>query len=479
MPSAHLLGIAVLTAVHVAVIVRALSVDDRDPYSRAAWVLLLMLLPGIGAAAYLLFGEPWLARRLLRRARTIARRLDPLGASDAPSALETIPDRFRATFRSCERLNRWAVAAGNRATLAADSDAAIDTIVRDIDAAQATVHLSFYIWLTDHNGLKVVEALKRAAARGVTCRVIVDAIGSRPLTRSPHWRAMRDAGVRTCASLRAPLGLAFIAGNRIDLRNHRKIVVVDGRVTHCGSQNCADPAFLVKAKFAPWVDVMLRFEGGVVRQNQLLFAGDWMEETGEDLSSLFADPGPPPAADGFPAIAFGTGPMSPKGSMSEVFTGLLYGAEREVVVSTPYFVPDPPLLAALVGCARRGVATHLIVPARNDSAIVGAISRATYPQLLAAGVAVFEFRGGLLHAKTVVADGIVALVGSANMDRRSLELNFENNVLLYSPAVAGEVRERQASYLAQSRPVTHEDLKHRSMLRRLGQNLLTILGPVF
>ncbi|MGH8117500.1 MAG: phospholipase D-like domain-containing protein, partial [Rhodanobacteraceae bacterium] len=429
--------------------------------------------------AYLLFGEPWVARRFRRRARLVVADLaleDHAGGSSIPDA---VPERFRPAFRACEALSRCPTTLDNLARVAANSNAAIDAMVRDFDEARETIHVSFYIWLADRNGVKVVEALERAATRGVTCRVLADGVGSRGLIRSRHWPAMGHVGVKLCTSMKLSLGLALVLGSRVDLRNHRKIVVVDNRITWCGSQNCADPEFLVKAKYAPWVDIMLRFEGPVAVQNQRLFASDWMVEARENLSAMFADAAPESASNGFPAVAFGTGPMSAKGAMSDVFASLLYGAEREIVISTPYFVPDPPLLAALTGCARRGVATRLILPARNDSWAVAAISKANYPPLVESGVELFEFGAGLLHAKTVVADRGVALVGSANMDRRSLDLNFENNILLCSPDVSSAIRTRQDAWLAESRPVPGQSVLKRPLLRQIGENIATMFGPVF
>jgi cardiolipin synthase len=477
----HTILVIAFALLHVAVILRAMLVDGRDPMSRAAWLLALLLLPGLGVCLYLLVGEPRLARRLRHRedsdVASLAAAMRARGL-DAPVAPAAIAERFRPAFRLCEALARCPTVGGNAARLAADSNAAIAAMVEAIDAATDSVHISFYIWLADTNGLKVVEALRRAARRGVTCRVIADGIGSRPLVRSEHWRAMAEAGVRLQSALPIAGGLRALLGSRVDLRNHRKIVVIDNRLTFCGSQNCADPEFRVKPRFAPWVDIMLSFEGPVVQQNQLLFATDWMAEAGEDLTALLARPAPAAAPAGFPAIAFGTGPNSPKGAMSDVFVALLSGAEREVLISTPYFVPDAPLLAALVSCARRGVETLLILPARNDSWAVGAISRAHYPELIAAGVRVFEFHGGLLHAKTLVPDRAVALVGSANMDRRSIDLNFENNILLSCPTMADAIRARQAEYLRDATEILPETLRHRTILLRLWQNGLTMFSPV-
>jgi cardiolipin synthase len=474
----HYAGLALYLAFHIGVGLRVLAVDDKEPASRAAWILVLVFIPAVGVVAYLLFGEPWVARHWRRRARAVRRELaiqaDPVDL--AP--VDAIPDRFRSSFRLCEQLARCPVVGNNAAEVLPDSNAAIEAMVRDFDAARETIHVLFYIWLTDGNGLKVVAALKRAAERGVTCRVIADSMGSRGLIRSPAWEQMRGAGVKLCTSMKILHGLGFAVGRRMDLRNHRKIVVVDDRVTYCGSQNCADPEFRIKPKFAPWVDIMLRFEGPVAQQNQLLFASDWMLETDEDLTALMRLPDESRVRGGFPAIAFGTGPTSPMWAMSSVFVSLLYAAEREVVISSPYFVPDPPLLAAVIACARRGVATTLVLPARNDSRFVGAISKAHYARLVKSGVSIFEFRGGLLHAKTLVVDGVLVLVGSSNMDRRSLDLNFENNILLCSPPVATQVRARQSGWVANADAVDPNAVLRRSLLRRVGDNLATVIGPV-
>lgn len=472
--------VVLLTLIHLAVIARAILLEEREPYARAAWVLLLALLPVGGVLLYLLFGEPWMSSKIHRRANRVFRMLErALPVPSYSKNLEAIPDRFRNAFRTCEHVGQWPTAYGNTASIAPDSNAAIAMMIEDIDRATKTVHLSFYIWLTDHNGLKMVEAICRAAQRGVTCRIVADAIGSRQLIRSKWWAKMASSGAMLCASLKAPLGLGFLYGHRIDLRNHRKIVVIDGRVTYCGSQNCADPEFLVKKKFAPWVDIMIRYEGPIAHQNELIFVSVWTLETGEDTANFVAEQAPQPIPGGLEAIAVGTGPLSFKGAMTSIFTAVLAGAERSAVISTPYFVPDPPLVSAITDCARRGVAVRILFPHRNDSGPVGAISRAYYSALAKAGVRIFEYRGGLLHAKTLVVDEALGLVGSANMDRRSLDLNFENNVLFHSPDLAAEVGRHQDAWLADSIEISRQDLKHRSLARRFIENTLTMGGAVF
>ena len=470
----------ILFLLHLAVIVRAIMVEGRDPYSRMSWVLALSLFPLLGILAYAMLGEPWMSGRFRRKANRIYKRLENLPvATSAGAPLDRLPQHFGGPFRTCERLSQSAVTDCNNVILANDSNAAIDMLVDDINAARDSVHLSFYIWLDDDNGLKVVETVRSAASRGVTCRITADAIGSRSLIRSRLWARMKDSGAKLCASLSAPVGLGPIAAHRLDLRNHRKIVVIDNHITYCGSQNCADPEFRVKARFAPWVDIMLRFTGPVAIQNQLIFASAWTVETGEDLTPWLAKIEHSQNDGNVLAIAFATGPLSLKGAMSDAFASLIYSAEQEVVISTPYFVPDPPLLAAIISCARRGVETLLILPKRNDSRAIGAISRAFYPQLIAAGVRVFEYRNGLLHSKTVVADRSVSLIGSANMDRRSLELNFENNILLYSPSFSRKIRERQEAYIAGSTEVTQAAVENRSFVHRFLENLATMGSAIY
>jgi cardiolipin synthase len=264
---------------------------------------------------------------------------------------------------------------------------------------------------------------------------------------------------------------------RIDLRNHRKIVVIDHEITYCGSQNCADPEFRIKAKYAPWVDAMIRFEGPIARQNQYLFAGDWMAQVDEDLSDLLRRPFAP-GAPGVAAQVIGTGPTMRYSAMPEIFVTLMHAARRELVITTPYYVPDEAMQSALCASARRGVATTIIFPARNDSWIVGAASRSYYAELLAAGVRIYEYEGGLLHTKSLTLDGEITLIGSANMDRRSFDLNYENNILFHDAALTGDMRRRQDAYLERSRPVTPEEIARWPITRRFWNNAVAMLGPV-
>jgi cardiolipin synthase len=222
---------------------------------------------------------------------------------------------------------------------------------------------------------------------------------------------------------------------------------------------------------------MLRFEGPITRQNQYLFASDWETETGEEISSLLRQP-VRSTRPGLPAQVIGTGPTVRNSAMPEIFETLMYAARRELVITTPYYVPDESMQAGLCASARRGIDTTIIFPLRNDSWIVAAASRSYYDELLAAGVRIFEYQGGLLHTKSLTLDGEVTLIGSANMDRRSFELNYENNILFYDRALTANVRQRQLDYLARSHPVDQQVVAAWPMKRRLWNNTIAMLGPL-
>ncbi len=474
------IGVLIHIVIEFLLIIRVLSRPHRAPASRIAWVAVIGSLPILGILAYLLLGETNIGRARIARMQEVIQSMPSLAtmnAKDEKNPQADVPERFQHLFRCGRSVNGFDAVGGNSGRLMADSNSAIDSMVADIDAASDHVHLLFYIWLPDNNGRKIVEALKRAATRGVKCRALADDLGSRTMIHSKHWQEMQQAGVRVARALPIRNLLLRALLGRIDLRNHRKILIIDGRITYCGSQNCADSEFLVKAKYAPWVDAVVRFEGPIVRQNQYLFASDWMSYANEDINPLLQMPISEPQT-GFLAQVVGTGPTMRSSAMPEMFESLFHAAHHELVISTPYYVPDESTQNALCAAAWRGVKTCLILPARNDSWIVAGASRSYYKDLLEAGVEIFEYVGGLLHTKSLTLDGKMALIGSANMDRRSFELNYENNILFYNPHLTIEVRARQQEYISKSQPVTLETVEAWSLAIRLWNNTLAMLGPV-
>ena len=467
-----------LVLLHLFFIVRAMVRPDREPASRVAWLLVLLLAPIVGVIAYLMLGETNVGVARRKAEREAIARLPAAGGIGAPftAAPDAPGTPASPLFALAGSIDGYRPTAGNAVTLPADAAAVMAGIVADIDAATTRVHCALYIWLDDHNGTRLIEALKRAAGRGVICRVMADAFGSRGLRRTPHWQEMQDAGVHLVASLRINTRWILPIGRRVDLRDHRKIIVVDGRLTWCGSQNAADAAFRIKPKFAPWVDTMARFAGPVAAQMDHLFASSWTAETGEDLALLPAQQ--PQPAGTTRAIVVGTGPTARRHAMSEIFVALIYSAQRELIITTPYFVPDDGMMDALRACARRGVTTTMLLPQRNDSRFVGLTSRSCYASLLGAGVRILEFRPGLLHAKTLTVDGAHGMIGSANMDLRSFDLNYENNILFEDRAFAEILRDRQLHFATQADEVKLEQVRQWSVWDRFWANAAAMLSPL-
>jgi cardiolipin synthase len=472
-------GGSLVALAEAAVFIRAILRPHREPASRIAWAVVIVALPVVGIIAYLLLGEVRISLRRRVRGREIEARLP------RPPGEEKLADKigagfYRAPFALGRSINGLPPTSGNKVTLAADSNVAIDEMVADIDAATSTVHLCAYIWLADSNGCKIKDALVRATGRGVAVRALADALGSRLFIRSAHWRELAERGVQVRVAL--PVGnplWTFIRG-RVDLRNHRKLLIVDNGIAWCGSQNFADPEFRIKPRYAPWVDVMSRWEGAVARHCQYLFVSDWIGDGGDDISELLSEPPPKqtPNDGGAVAQVIGTGPTVSFDSMPSCFAELMHSARQELVVTTPYFVPNDQVLFALMSAARRGVDVVLALPKRNDSIVVAGTSRSFYQDLVGAGVRLFEYRRGLLHAKTIVVDRKIGLIGSANLDRRSFELNFENNILFADEDFAAVLRARQDEYLADSDPVTQAVVDGFGILGRLWQNSLAMMSPI-
>ena len=457
---------------------RILLRDDLSPSARLAWFIVLNVLPYVGSVVYFLFGEIDLGHRADKRHKEV---FDEIRAAAVQhfgekNGINLINPVYQPGFRYASSINGFHAVAGNQATLMADASETNKHLIADIDAATDHVHVLYYIWLTDTTGKDVCKALIRAAERGVICRAMADGLGSRALLKSPLWREMEEAGVKLAVAMPLDNPIRTVLTSRVDLRNHRKITVIDGRITYCGSRNAADPEFLVKAKYAPWVDIMLRFEGPVVTQNQLLFLSDWMQATGEDFESFHVEH--VPATEGFPAQVMGDGPTERRAATPQLFATLISTAQSQLTLSTPYFVPDATVLEALCAAAHRGVNITLIFPKMNDSWIVAAASRSYYRKLLSAGCDIHEFKGGLLHAKTLTIDGLVTLVGSSNLDLRSFDLNYENNVLLQDVETTRLVCDRQQAYIDKSDPVMLAHVLGRPYHQRIWNNAIATIGPV-
>jgi len=452
----------------------------REPRSATtlAWIVVILAVPLLGVPGYLLVGEIRLGRRRIRRHSEIIRRMirpAQYRNLNHEARRPTIAPDHMPIATLAEAVGDNPAVGGNSLQLIGETDLFIQSLVEDIDAAERHCHLLYYIYLDDFSGHRVARALMRAAGRGVECRLLVDAVGSRPFARSALRREMQATGVQVVEALHAnPLRMLFA---RLDLRNHRKIGVVDGVIGYMGSHNIADAEFAAKRKYAPWIDAVVRVRGPMTRDLQMLFVEDWFLDTDESLESVLAIE-PPIVSDGVTTQTMGTGPNSYNEALRQLSLTAFHTAREELILTTPYFVPDDATATALQMAARRGVDTVLIVPSRNDSPLVAAASRSYYESMLRTGVRIYEYEKGLLHAKTMTFDRNVAMISTANLDRRSFELNFEVSVMVYDSDFASELRFLQTSYLSDARPVDLPRWRQRPWVAKLWQNAAGTLSPL-
>ncbi len=462
------------------VLMIAIVILQRKKTSSAklAWILLIIFIPFVGTLLYLLLGTRRLGAMRRRRHRKIIDQIPQcIAAHNCCQNIGSakINTKFHSISSVAETVGASFVLDGNNAILFGDSDKLIASLAQDIESSKHHCHVLSYIMLEDDAGKHIATALINASKRGVVCRLLLDGMGSKAFLKSQTCQQLKDGGVHVVTAL--PANILRAALVRLDLRNHRKIAVIDNSIGYMGSNNIAEPSFAPKPKFGPWVDASVRLTGPIVRELQAIFIQDWFVDSDEDLAVLLKEPLVIPP-DGFPAQLMATGPNSNNQALGQLLQTAFFSAQEELVITTPYFCPDDATESALLISAKRGVETHLVLPAKNDSQLVAAASRSGFAKFVNAGVRIHEFHGGLLHAKTLTIDRKVALIGSANLDRRSLELNFEINMLVFDSDFASELRFLQTSYMEQSTQVLANTVANWSIPRRLWQNAIGLISPI-
>jgi cardiolipin synthase len=443
----------------------------RSAAASRTWLLFIFLLPWPGLILYWLFGRIHLPARRIRMQERASRFIREAQAQIGPRV--TVEPELSPTLRCIPDLARqlgdFETLAGNRIELLVDYTATINRIIEDIDSAKEHVHLLFYIFLADESGQRVGEALTRAAARGVRCRVLMDAVGSRGgLQRLAP--ILRTKGIEVLEML--PVGLFRRNTGRFDLRNHRKIVVIDGTTGYTGSQNIVNPEFV---KGFPNEELMARLTGPVVAQLQAMFLADHYFETGTVLDSraLFPDL---IYVGKSPCQLVPSGPVYLRENGRELIIAMLYAARERIVITTPYFVPDEPFLHAICAARlRREVEVHLVLSMHANQMITQFAQRSHYDDLLEAGIQIHLYRPHFLHAKHLTIDDEIALVGSTNMDIRSFALNAEINLVVYDASVVRELRRLQDWYFANSERLDAATWNKRPLVDRIVQNTARLM----
>jgi cardiolipin synthase A/B len=440
-----------------------------------AWLFAILALPGVGALAYFALSAQRIGPPTRRKRLTAAEVRDAVDAAlpEGCAAPCGHADDL-ALLHLATRLTGVPPASGTAVELLADNDRAFERIESALASARRSVWAEYYLIRRDETGHAFLSLLAERARAGVSVRLLFDAFGSLGID-ARHLRAIRAAGGRAEAFLPMnPLRRRW----SVHLRNHRKLVVVDGEVGFTGGMNVGDEysGRGLKRGRERFRDSHLELRGPGVTALARVFAEDWAFAAGERLQ-LPPPPAPAVGAGGVVAVV-PSGPDQDHNASAMVYFTAIATARTRICLSTPYFVPDDPTLRALVGAALRGVEVTLLVPEKSDVLLAGAAARATYPELLRAGVRVFEYLPGMLHAKAMALDGRVALVGSANLDFRSFALNFEVGALVADAAFAARVEDELRRDLAASREVVAGSLSGWRGASRLRHGAARLLAPL-
>ncbi|MGC2940361.1 MULTISPECIES: cardiolipin synthase [unclassified Brevibacterium] len=482
-------SVATTTWIVIEYIVKIIAVgvvpENRRPSSSSAWLLLILFVPIIGIPAFLLLGSPYINQRRAR-IQAEANELMHEGADDLPDvppSLVAAPE-FVSVAQLGRALTALPMVTGDSHGVFSDYDASIARMAELVDGAEQYVHVEIYIMAWDSTTDVFFRALERASARGVEVRVLFDHIGSR------KYPGFHKLGKRlNAAAIEWHLMLPFIPWRgktrRIDLRNHRKLLVIDGKRAMMGSQNMIDSSYLNRKNSQigrSWHDIMVELSGPIVAGIEAAFSTDWYSESGQALGIRpYERDGNEPEVGGATSAMqlVPSGPGFTTSPNLKVFTSMMYLAQERLAIVSPYFVPDESLLAAVETAARRGVEVELYVSEQADQYMVDRAQSSYYRSLLEAGVRIFLYpKPAVLHTKCFIVDDIYAVMGSSNMDMRSFGLNYEISLLTTGGDLVGDIIEVVADYQDLSRELTLEEWEKRPWRRRYMESVMRLTSAL-
>ena len=460
---------------------------NRKPGEATAWLLLIFLAPVLGAVLFLLLGSPKLSgwrrqqqRAMNERIKEFAEEAEQTPAL-APIVDPPLPARYEPHVSLIAQLTGMPVMAGNTVELLPDYVGAVDQIVRDIDAARRYVHLEYYMFADDTIGARVIDALVRARERGVVCRVLIDHL-SNLLLRGPVLKKLGAAGIPVHQTLPAtPFSNQW---NRIDLRNHRKIVVVDGLVAFTGSHNLIEDTYHKRSNIRNgihYIELVARVTGPIAREFNAAFITDWYSETEVLLDERTAPEmrGRIPMTGEVLCQVLPSGPGFEHNNNLMLFVALFHAARRRITIVNPYVVPEESILLALTSAAQRGVEVTLIVSEIGDQFLVYHAQGSYYEELLKAGVNIYRYQAPvILHSKSISIDDDIAVIGSSNLDIRSFELNLEITLVCYDTRVVADLHQVEEEYLRCSRQLHLEEWHARPLHTKLFDSLARLTSAL-
>lgn len=456
---------------------------NRKPSSATAWLLVIFFFPELGFLIYLIIGSPKLPKSRRDAQKTldtfIRTTLLQFRKRDNKKLLSVKPPaKYLPLATLSEALSHLPVFGGNQLEVLPDYDEVLVRLAADINAAKVAVYMEYFIIKQDEATQPVFDALATAVARGVKVYVLYDSLSTNRFKGSKTMIAgLRNSGVHVQAMLPVKLGRGYV---RPDLRNHRKLVVVDGQIGYTGSLNLIRRDYHRKDDIY-YDELVVRAEGPVALQLSAVFMTDWYSETSEILNAGNLHVAPVPISSRGKSLAqiLPSGPGYEDENNLKLFTSLIHTAQHRITITNPYFVPDDALITALTSAAKRGVDVTLINSEVMDQWMVGHAQRSFYEVLLKAGIKIYWYKAPiLLHSKFMTVDDEIATIGSSNMDIRSFELNLEVTMVSYDPKVVKDLRQVEKTYLSRSTQVTLDEWRLRPRRAIFVDNIARLTSAV-
>lgn len=458
----------VLTAIGVVIVVIS---ENRNPLKTISWVLILLLLPLVGLIIYYFFGEDHRKQRLISRKmhKKINRK-----TLERTTLLETLnpPPEYKGLVNLLNRLNYSPLYGGNKLTFYNNGKDKFEALCEEIRKAEKHIHLQYYIFLDDNIGHKIRKLLAEKAKEGVEVRVLYDDMGSWK-AHSKFFKEMAAEGIFVESFLKVKFR---ILTSRVNYRNHRKVVVIDGKVGFMGGMNIAD-RYIDGACGGIWRDSHFKLEGKAVHALQTSFIIDWYASRNELLVSNNYFPILESHGDVLMQIAT----SGPTGEFKEIHQGIfqaITNAKNYVYIQTPYLIPTDALMLAIQTAALSGVDVRIIIPEKSDTTFVQIASRSFIKFLLDAKVKVYFFKKGFIHSKLMVIDDTLTITGSANMDVRSFEHNFEIDAFIYSQSTAATTKAIFMDDLNSSEIINLDEWMKRPRLQKFSESVLRLFTPL-
>lgn len=466
----------------VLVLTIQIVLDNKPPEVAVAWLLAIYFLPYFGAGLFLLSGVNWKKRKIMKQLpeRSFKTFLGPIleqqknFLQEAHTNNELDNDMVKAISLALQSGNSI-VTLNNRVELYYEGGKFFDDLISDLENAQDTINMEYFIFRSDELGRRIITILERKAREGVKVRLLFDGVGC---FNKQSWKFKRELKNSPIDAHYFLDPLNILSSRLLNYRNHRKIVVIDGQIGYTGGMNVGLEYIDGGPKFHRWRDTHVRMVGESVQLLQGVFLSDWHNSGGDVVQDARFFPLPAAPGDYLPTQIVVSGPDSDWNSIKKLFQLLISNANSRICIQSPYFIPDQSLMNALETAALSGVEVNLMITGLPDKRIPFWVAHTFFEDLLKSGVHIYLYESGFMHAKVLIVDETISTVGSCNMDTRSFHLDYEVNAFFYDAEITADLIEQFNVDVAECKQITFEDIREFSILRRLRNSIFRMIAPV-